>query len=489
MRLLPKKVNEAVRSWNGLRATRALHLLLAPHGLAWLVARIHARYGDEAHLVVRERPYELTSVFGVGFQIADRIARAADVPADSPGRARAALLHVLAEAERDGSTCLPLERARSQAGELLGTDPPDRDLLEEMVERGELTLEVDDDGADWAYRAETAALEAELAERVTELADSGRRRGWRRPSSRRTAPLTPAPEQWSGVLGAFAAPALGRHRRPGHRQDGEHPPDLRGGGRAATPTCCWSRPPDAPRGGWPRRPTIAASTIHAALAWVPGEGPGHDEDHPLQGDLLVVDESSMANLDLLVTLLRAVGPRMHVVLVGDADQLAPVGAGKPFAELVASGRRAGRPAAAHLPPGGGEHDRPGRARDPPRRGARRDRAARACGATCSCSSAPTRDRPWTRSSGSSPGACPPTTGVDAVADIQVFAPVYRGALGIDALNARLRDALNPAGEPVLHGRLRVGDKLMLAGRNLHDLGLMNGTRAAAARRRRRRRRR
>ena len=46
----------------------------------------------------------------------------------------------------------------------------------------------------------------------------------------------------------------------------------------------------------------------------------------------------MANLELLVTLLRAVGSRTHVVLVGDADQLAPVGAGKPFAELVARAR-------------------------------------------------------------------------------------------------------------------------------------------------------
>src|SRR4051794_36181026 len=57
-------------------------------------------------------------------------------------------------------------------------------------------------------------------------------------------------------------------------------------------------------------------------------------------------------------------------------------------------------------------------------------------------------------------------GVDPLADIQVFAPVYRGALGIDALNARLRDALNPSGRPVLGGRLRIGDKLMLSGRNL-----------------------
>src|SRR5437588_7942412 len=82
---------------------------------------------------------------------------------------------------------------------------------------------------------------------------------------------------------------------------------------------------------------LRARTVHSALGWIPGEGPEHDEQDPLPCDLLIVDESSMANLELLVTLLRAVGPETNVVLVGDADQLAPVGAGKPFAELVASG--------------------------------------------------------------------------------------------------------------------------------------------------------
>jgi exodeoxyribonuclease V alpha subunit len=53
--------------------------------------------------------------------------------------------------------------------------------------------------------------------------------------------------------------------------------------------------------------------------------------------------------------------------------------------------------------------------------------------------------------------------------------VYRGDLGIDALNQALRDALNPDGQPVRGGRLRLGDKLMMTGRNLHELGLMNGT--------------
>src|SRR5207302_5438797 len=76
--------------------------------------------------------------------------------------------------------------------------------------------------------------------------------------------------------------------------------------------------------------------VHSALGWIPGEGPTHDEDDPLRCDLLIVDESSMANLELMAMLLRAVAGHTHAVLVGDADQLAPVGAGKPFAELVQS---------------------------------------------------------------------------------------------------------------------------------------------------------
>ena len=98
----PGRITEAVKSWDGLRSSRALHLLLAPHGLAWLVARIEKHYGTRAHRVVRERPYDLTSVFGVGFQTADTIARSLDFPADSPARTRAGVLHVLSEAERAG---------------------------------------------------------------------------------------------------------------------------------------------------------------------------------------------------------------------------------------------------------------------------------------------------------------------------------------------------------------------------------------------------
>jgi exodeoxyribonuclease V alpha subunit len=182
----------------------------------------------------------------------------------------------------------------------------------------------------------------------------------------------------------------------------------------------------------------------------------------------------MANLELLLTLLRAVGRDTNVVLVGDADQLAPVGAGKPFAELVTSGlvptarlTHIFRQAAGSMIVQGAHAIRRGNAPDfAPSAEMRRDLFLIERGD-------PSEARQEIVDLVSS--RLPAHYGIDPIRDIQVFAPVYRGELGIDRLNEALRDALNPDGAPVRGGRLRLGDKLMLTGRNLHDLGLMNGT--------------
>src|SRR3954470_22307978 len=138
--LNPQRAREATKSWNALRSTRALHLLLAPHGLAWLVPKIAAEYGERAHETGRNGAYELRSLFGVGFQIADTIARAAGIPPDAPGRRRAAIVHALVEAERDGSTCLPVAEVATGAQKLLGGPAPDAALFQDMADHAEIVL-------------------------------------------------------------------------------------------------------------------------------------------------------------------------------------------------------------------------------------------------------------------------------------------------------------------------------------------------------------
>ncbi len=459
----------AEASWERLRATRNLHLLLAPHGLAYLVGRIHEAYADSAHRTVSGNPYELTSVFGVGFTIADRIARSAGRLPDDRERLRAGLLHVLSEAERSGSTCLPMAGLIAAAGELLGRAPAGT-LIAELGEAGDLTLD-----AGFVYRRATAELEAELAVRVAGLLESeGSERlasPPREDQSDEEQPLTA--EQRTGVENAFAHRLSVITGGPGTGKTASirtiAAEAARHGARVLLV---------APTGRAAVRMTeasgVRAKTVHSALGWIPGEGPTHDEQDPLAVDLVIVDESSMANLELLVTLLRAVGPRTHVVLVGDADQLAPVGAGKPFAELVASERvptarltHIFRQAAGSMIVQGAHAIRRGGVPDfTPGVGMRRDlflieRGNPAAAIEEIVSLVARR--------------LPEHYGIDPVRDIQVFAPVYRGELGIDALNEALRDALNPDGRPVRGGRLRIGDKVMMTGRNLHELGLMNGT--------------
>jgi exodeoxyribonuclease V alpha subunit len=464
-----RRAEEAAASWQALRVTRQLHLLLAPHALAYLAARIHEHYGPLAHRVVSERPYELTSVFGVGFVIADRIARSAGV-ASGRDRARAAVLHVLVETERSGSTCMPVDTLRATTAELLG-DEVSETLIDELVDAGDLVRD-----EQWVYRTPTAALEAELAERVHQLL-LGRAAGRRLRDPDESAADAGGPElsaeQMAALLGAFRARLSLITGGPGTGKTASIRTIAALAARQGARVMLV-----APTGRAAIRMSEAsglrARTVHSALGWVPGEGPTHDEQDPLSCDLLIVDESSMANLELLVTLLRAVADKTHVVLVGDADQLAPVGAGKPFAELVASEAVPAarlthifRQAAGSMIVQGAHAIRRGEVPQfTPSADMRRDlflverqdpRAALQEIVSLVSERLPAH------------------YGIDPVRDIQVFAPVYRGELGIDALNSALRQALNPDGQPVRGGRLRIGDKLMMTGRNLHDLGLMNGT--------------
>jgi exodeoxyribonuclease V alpha subunit len=495
-------IEEAIGSWEGLRVSRRLHLMLAPHGLAYLVARLQDAYGDSAHRIVSERPYELTSVFGVGFLTADRIARGLGVPPDGRERARAATLHLLTEAERSGSTCMPIDSLLSSLDELLGS-PTGHALIDELVAGGDL-VRVER----WIYRRQTAELEAELARRVADLVDGEPSERLAKAAADATtgkaadattgkaadATTAKAADATTGKAAAdrpvVAGPELTAEQWTGLRNAVTHRLSLITGGPGTGKTASLRAIAGlaagrgarvmlvAPTGRAAIRMTeasgVRAKTVHSALGWIPGEGPTHDEEDPLACDLLIVDETSMANLELLVTLLRAIGPRAHVVLVGDADQLAPVGAGKPFAELVSSGAvptarltHIFRQAAGSMIVQGAHAIRRGQAPDfAASAGMRRDlflieranpQAAREEIVSLVSQRLPSHYR------------------VDPMRDIQVFAPVYRGELGIDALNTALRDVLNPDGQPVRGGRLRLGDKLMMTGRNLHELGLMNGT--------------
>jgi exodeoxyribonuclease V alpha subunit len=456
----------ATESWHASRAIRDLHVQLAPHGLAHLAAPIHARFGDRSMAILHEDPYRLTEVAGVGFARADRIALAADVPPESPRRAQAAAAFALTEAEQQGHTYLPLDELAQRTAKLIGL-VPDPDTL--AVARGLLL----DEGR--VYREPTQASEIAVAATLAARAgapphldhDPGESPPEQGDETRR---LTD--EQWAAVRGAFAARVSVLTGGPGVGKTACTQAIVAEAERAgASIALC------APTGRAARRLAEAtgheAQTIHRMLEWMPGREPGFNPGRPLPADLVVVDEASMLNLRLTEVLLGGLAESSHVVFVGDADQLPPIGAGKPFEDLIASGsapvvrltqifRQAARSmittAAHEINRGRPPHLEPAEGQERDFFFIDRASPERALATVVEV----VAER------------APEGFGVDPIRDVQVLAPMYRGAIGIDALNERLQARLNPDGRPAVGERFRIGDRLIQT-RNSHELGLMNGS--------------
>ena len=217
-----------------------------------------------------------------------------------------------------------------------------------------------------------------------------------------------------------------------------------------------------------------ASTIHRLLEYSPIDGFQYNEEHPLDLDFLVVDEASM--LDLLLTnhLLKAVRPGTHVLFVGDVDQLPSVGAGDVLRNLISSGiapitrlttifRQAANSKIitnAHLINQGkfpvfsqGDGDFFFFPADD----------AESAG-------------DWVIQVVTE--RIPQKFGFNAMRDIQVLSPIYRGPAGVSALNERLQEKLNPFSnnkpERKLYGTIfRLGDKVMQT-QNNYDKDVYNG---------------
>jgi len=450
----------AAESWVESRAVRDLYVQLAPLGLAHLAQRIHSRFGDRALAVIHEDPYSLTEVEGVGFRRADAIALESGVPPDSDRRAQAATLYLLVEGEKRGHTHLPMSEVASGLEGLLERVPS-----EEVILAGPGLAS---DG-DRLYRESTLARErwcaSDLIERAGEPA-------W--------LDLEPAPpegteltgEQWRAVEGAFTSrvsvitggPGVGKTVCTRELVRAAKGADLRV--LLAAPTGRAARRMSEATG-------VEAFTVHRLLEWRPGSEPGFGPGRTLPADLIVVDEASMINLRMFEVLLGGVAHETHLVLVGDADQLPPVGAGKPFSDLIESGlvpatrlTHIFRQAAQSMIITAAHQVNAGEAPDfEPTSEQQTDLFF--------------LDRP-------SPDQVADSVielvaervsaglDLDPSRDAQVLAPVYRGEAGIDALNERLQERLNPTGRPAFEGRFRLGDRLIQT-RNAHEIGLMNGT--------------
>ncbi|HEX2184648.1 MAG TPA: AAA family ATPase, partial [Chloroflexota bacterium] len=222
---------------------------------------------------------------------------------------------------------------------------------------------------------------------------------------------------------------------------------------------------------------LDAATLHRLLQLRPGGDAAFDRDHPLDADLVVVDEASMLDVLLANKLIKAIPPGAHLLLVGDVDQLPSVGAGEVLRDLLAA-ERLPRVRLTHV-----------------------FRQAQQSGVVFNAHRINAGQNPITHGLADFflfaeedaekvadlvveivANRLPRRFGLDPRREVQVLCPMHRGSAGAGVLNERLQTALTPARPGVAERRFggrvfRVGDKVMQL-RNNYDkgtAGVFNGS--------------
>ena len=494
--LTPAKAKKAAERAKEKAEERELLVYLYGLGLSPAFAgRVLKVWGAKAPAIIRANPYRLArDISGIGFALADSIARNLGIPEDALERREAAVLHVLGEAsgsgarykagDRDRSTggghCfLPLGQLGDIAAQMLTCS---RAAIDEAVQalEGEGAVVIEDRRAadDAVYLAGLHKAESYVAGKIGQLLREVR--------------PAPPPAKAGGKAAKVAEILSDEQRAAVALVRSAGVVVLTGGPGTGKTTVTraiveeWEEAKRtvllcAPTGRAAKRMSEAtgrgASTIHRLLNWQGDTGPQVNEQSPLACDLVVADETSMLDVPLARHLLAAIPRGATLLLVGDVDQLPSVGAGQVLHDIIESGA---------VPV------------------ARLSRIFRqAAGSEISAAAASVLRGQPPASGGELQVVPVPADGDEPAGElaqrevvetvlrrlpaagfqprqVQVLCPMHKGAAGTVELNRALQAALNPTGAELVRGGgrpgFRVGDPVLQT-RNDYDLGeagIMNG---------------
>jgi exodeoxyribonuclease V alpha subunit len=447
----PMRAAKITSAWADQKVIREIMVFLHQHGVGTARAvRIFKTYGTDAIRVMSENPYRLArDIRGIGFRTADLIAEKLGVEKTAMIRVRAGISYALTEAMGDGHCGLPRAELIGLAEKLLEVPATliESALQEELAEQTVTADRVGD--AECIFLTGLYLAERGVAEHLKRVRtgplpwpeiDADKALPW---IEQRTG-LSLAASQEEAIRIALTSKVMVITGGPGVGKTTIVNSILRIlAAKAVKLLLC------APTGRAAKRMTEAtgmeAKTIHRLLEFDPkGYGFKRNEEHPLDCDLLVVDESSMVDVLLMLSLLKAVPSGAALLIVGDIDQLPSVGPGQVLADVIGSGavpvvrltevfRQAAESkiiTTAHAinagrmpdlaPPDGKADFYFVPAADPEQAVPRIvELVAR---------------------------RIPRRFGFDPIKDIQVLCPMNRGAVGARSLNIELQAALNPAGD-------------------------------------------
>ena len=334
-----KRVAKIRESWEKQKDIKNVMLFLQGYGVSTAyAAKIYREYGKESIDKVRENPYRLADdIWGIGFKTADGIAAKMGYGKEDPRRCRSGILYTLGQLSDEGHVYAGEEQLVKTAGQLLEAgETAIRDTLAGMLQAEDLILDKDAIYLPPFYHAECGT-----SRRLRDLAQSTGRSlfdGLFDPSSLTAETGIEYDEvQLAAIRQAVTSKVMVLTGGPGTGKTTTTQGIIAALKKAGLRVLL-----AAPTGRAAKRMSEAtgmeAKTIHRLLEYNPQDGYKRNDENPLEGDALIVDECSMIDILLMNNLLKAVPVGMRLVFVGDIDQLPSVGAGNVLRDIIDSQR-------------------------------------------------------------------------------------------------------------------------------------------------------
>lgn len=338
-RLGKKRMEKICESWEKQKDIKEVMVFLQGHGVSTaFAAKIYRKYEKESIAKVKENPYQLADdIWGIGFKTADGIASKMGYEKNDPRRCRSGILYTLNELAEEGHVYAEPEQLVEAAVKLLeAEEAPVRQALTTMMEAKDVIADNDVIYLPPFYHAENGSakrLQSLLSDNslfnsdvaAEPEAEYGAKSGGIVYDEVQQAAIQKALD--SKVMVLTGGPGTGKTTTTQ-------------GIIAAFKARHMSILLAAPTGRAAKRMTEAtgmeAKTIHRLLEYSPMDGYKRNEENPLEGDALIVDECSMIDILLFYNLMKAIPSNMRLILVGDIDQLPSVGAGNVLRDIIDS---------------------------------------------------------------------------------------------------------------------------------------------------------
>lgn len=467
------RVERIKKSWAEQKEIKNIMLFLQSYDVSTSHAtKIYKTYGGDSIAVVKDNPYRLADdIWGIGFKTADTIAEKLGIEKDKFIRLRSGILYTLNKLSESGHCYAEREQLIQTAEKLLDANA---EKLEETLDEMLQTEDVIQD-EDAIYLPPFYYSEVGCAKKILHLLDAEKQKSYDVPEImqwiRAQTNIDYDELQLEAIRTAVSSKMMILTGGPG---TGKTTTTM--GIISAYQTAGCKILLAAPTGRAAKRLSettgMEAKTIHRLLEYKPPEGYQRNEEAPLEGDVLILDECSMIDIMLMYNLLKAIPDHMTLIMVGDIDQLPSVGAGNVLKDMIESGQipvvrltRIFRQAQGSRIIMNAHRINTGESID--LRGGKDSDfffAAR-----------PTNEDTVNMLVQYVSQNLPAYYHVNPIRDIQVLTPMQRGVCGATNLNQLLQESLNPSDVYLRRGgtQYRLHDKVMQI-RNNYDKEVFNG---------------